>query len=176
MPLLARPNFLLFSCNGHARKAIAKLWFAVVTLFNLSKILTTRFIYLEGKNHQRDWKLFFYGAKGKKSIAWYVLYSTLLGLYCCKFHSRNWKLSGLYCNKKEDRLLWECCYTITNQTKWWCTSPKCIHTLWAETHFIGLPKIHLLQRYNFANILRWNTFSFTSYGINMQKKTFANKC
>ena len=68
MPLLARPNFLLFSCNGHARKAIAKLWFAVVTLFNLSKILTTRFIYLEGKNHQRGWKLFFYGAKGKKCL------------------------------------------------------------------------------------------------------------
>ena len=68
MPLLARPNFLLFSCNGHARKAIAKLWFAAVTLFNLSKILTTRFIYLREENHQRDWKLFFYGAKGKKCL------------------------------------------------------------------------------------------------------------
>ena len=170
MPLLARPNFLLFSCNGHARKAIAKLWFAVVTLFNLSKIWPHA-SYILGKKIIKEIESYFYfkAPREKMSIAWYVLYSTLLGLYCCKFHSRNWKLSGLYCNKKEDRLLWECCYTITNQTKWWCTSPKCIHTLWAETHFIGLPKIHLLQRYNFANILRWNTFSFTSYGINMQK-------
>ena len=118
MPLLARPNFLLFSCNGHARKAIAKLWFAVVTLFNLSKIWPHASYILGKKSSKRLKAIFILRRQRKKmSIAWYVLYSTLLGLYCCKFHSRNWKLSGLYCNKKEDRLLWECWYTITNQTK-----------------------------------------------------------